>query len=130
MIKWYYCNISTYHNNTFIGSYNRNICTDNDVFNRDINLTWETVEEFYQSNGLDCKFNIWHLNKGKGRRISFFHDKIFSKKDYRDIKEWKVKDLNITISYTYHEYTPTLDEVLKYPDYKKSIRWLRENSNL
>lgn len=128
MIKWYYCTISTYHNNTFIGSYTRNICTDNNVFNRDINLTWDTVEEFYQSNGLDCKFNIWYFNKGK--RISFFHDKIFPKKDYRDIKEWKVKDLNIIISYTYHEYTPTLDEVLKWPDRKKSIRWLKENSKL
>lgn len=64
----------------------------------------------------------------KGRVVSFFSDKLFPAiGDFADIKEWKHKNLNITIAYEYKEYMPTLNEVFDWYDSNISIQWLKEH---
>lgn len=126
MIKFYHIIATTYHNNTDIGSHYYSIATDKELLPKEVKLTWDNISEFYEFNGPYCKFNIWNFKKG--RLVSFFSNKLFPiRGDFADVKEWKHKDLNITISYEYKEYVPTLNEVFDWHDTNTAIQWLKEH---
>lgn len=92
---------STYHNGTFINYKQGIFYTDIQPTDETIELTWDNLSEFYQKNGLIVSFNIWNCKKG--RRVSFFSDRFLPIGDYADVKEWKTKDLNITIKIKFVE---------------------------
>ena len=122
-MKFYYVTSSTYHNDTLIGYCGgKALLVEEPQTTTDI-LTWDNVGEYYNKNGLSCKFNIWHFKKG--RVVSFFFDRFFPRKDERDIKEWK-EELNIKIVTTYREFSPSIAEVLKWHDAEKAIAYLNE----
>jgi hypothetical protein len=123
-MKFYYRYATTYHNNTCIGCKVGKMLTDINPIAETIHITWDNLNEMYQKLGIDCKFNIWNFKKG--RRVSFFIDSFFPKKDEKDVKEWKHPDLNIRIEFTYKEYSPSIAEVLKWYDIEKAIIYLNE----
>lgn len=92
---------STYHNDTFINYTQGTLNTDIQPTDETIELTWDNLSEFYQKSGCLVSFNIW--NGKKGRRVSFFSDRFLPIGDYADVKEWKTKDLNITIKIKFVE---------------------------
>ena len=122
-MKFYYAYHTTYHNDTRIGTNISKILVDEEPKAETTVLTWENLEEYYRENGLFCKFNIWNFKKG--RKVSFFIDSFFLKKDERDVKEWK-EELNISIKTTYREYNPCIADVLKWHDAEKAIAYLNE----
>ena len=122
-MKFYYVYYTTYHNGTCIGTDVGKILTDEEPKEEAIELTWQTLNDWYKKNGVFCMFNIWHFNKG--RRVSFFHEGLFPKKNERDIKEWK-EELNIKIKVTYKEFCPCIAEVLKWHESEKAIIYLNE----
>ena len=122
-MKFYYVYNTTYHNNTRIGTCISKMLTSDEPKATTTLLTWDNLEEYYHKHGLSCKFNIWNFKKG--RRVSFFIDTFFPKKDERDVKEWK-EELNIRIETTYREFNPSVAEVLKWHDAEKAIAYLNE----
>lgn len=129
MIKCYYLHIYTYHNDTLIKEITHKV---HSRLNLDLNapndysvkLNWENLHNFYQKHALECGFNIWNFNKG--RRVAFFTDRFINTGDYKDVKEWKTSDLNITMKYVYKEYTPTINEVLNWSDVDLAAKWFAE----
>lgn len=122
-MKFYYRYVATYHNETLIGTNVGTMLTAEEPTAEVINLTWDNLQKYYSEDGLSYKFNIWNFKRG--RRVSFFLEKVFLKKDERDIKEWK-EDLNIQIKITYREYTPTIAEVLNWHEMEKVAIYLKE----
>lgn len=122
-MKFYYVYNTTYHNDTRIGTCIGEILVNEVPKAKTTILTWENLEENYHKNGLCYKFNIWNFKKG--RRVSFFLDKFFPKKDERDVKEWK-EELNIRIETTYKEFNPCIADVLKWHETEKAIAYLNE----
>ena len=117
MLKFYKCKVETYYNKEFKGS---NVCfclTENEMQSFTESLTWENLSEKYSHNGSQYFFNIW--NRKKGRQVEFFDW------GYTSIKEWK-EELNIKIQYTYTEFTPSIDFILKWHDGDKAIQYLKE----
>lgn len=123
-MKFYRSYATTYHHGKKIGTISSKMLTDEKVEPETYNVTWDNIEEIYQKLGLECKFNIWNFKKG--RRVSFFIDNIIPRKHERDIKEWKEKNLDITIEITYSEWNPTIAEVLNWHDTEKAITYLNE----
>lgn len=123
-MKFYYAYHTTYHNNTRIGTIVGELLTDETPVEENTLLTWDTLDDYYKTHGLFCKFNVWNFNKG--HRVSFFHDNLFPKKDERDVKEWKTKNLNIRVEVTYQEFNPSIEKVLKWHDSEKAIIYLNE----
>lgn len=122
-MKFYYVTSSTYHNDTLIGHCGcKALLAEEPQTTTDI-LTWDNIEEYYNKNGMSCKFNIWSFKKG--RVVSFFLDRFFPRKNERDVKEWK-EELNIKIVTTYREFSPSIAEVLKWHDAEKAIAYLNE----
>ena len=126
-MECYRCRSQIYNNNVLVGerlgSYF--LCEENEKpQDGEYILNWDNVSEFYKSHGLKCNFNLWKTQKGKS--ISFFDFNIFKKETW-DIKEWK-KDLNLLIIWKYEEYKPTLDSILKYSEYEKVIKYLKERN--
>ena len=64
-------------------------------------------------------------NFKRGRRISFFHFELRNRKTW-DIKEWKENQLDIILNIKYEEYTPSINEVLKWHNGEKAIQYLIE----
>lgn len=122
-MKFYYRYVATYHNGTLIGTNVGRMLTAKEPTAEVINLTWDNLQKYYSEDGLSYKFNIWNFKRG--RRVSFFLEKLFLKKDERDVKEWK-EDLNIQIKITYKEYTPTIAEVLNWHEMEKVALYLKE----
>lgn len=122
-MKFYYRYVATYHNGTLIGTNVGRMLTAEEPTAEVIDLTWDNLQKYYSEDGLSYKFNIWNFKKG--RRVSFFLEKFFLKKDERDVKEWK-EDLNIQIKITYAEYTPTIAEVLNWHEMEKVALYLKE----
>ena len=123
-MKFYYSYATTYHHGKEIGTIVGKMLTDKEVSTEVYNITWENIETMYQQLGLECKFNVWNFKKG--RRVSFFTENFIPRKYERDVKEWKEKDLNITVEITYKEWKPSIAEVLKWHDTEKAIIYLNE----
>lgn len=90
---------TTYHNGKYINEVIGKKESKNKLNNFQVNLSsWDELDNFYQEYGLVVGFNIWNFKKG--RLISFFsHHLPFG--DYADVKEWKTKNLNITLAVKY-----------------------------
>lgn len=123
-MKFYYRYVATYHNDTRIGCSIGKVLTDEEPQPETHFLNWGSLEEMYKAFGMACKFNIWNCKKG--RRVSFFTDSFFPKKDEWDVKEWKHPALNIRLEVSYREFTPSISEVLKWHDAEQAINYLLE----
>jgi hypothetical protein len=44
----------------------------------------------------------------------------------RDVKEWKHKELNIEVKCEWHEYSPSLQKILEWPNGEKAMQYLLE----
>lgn len=130
MLKFYNCYATTYHNETKIGTCycGRYLVEEGTKQNFIDYLTWENLKEKYYKNGCTYSFNYWNMRRGK--LISFFNVDIFKiikNKNYRDIKEWKEKELNIKIEYIFKEDNyKSLEDILKWPDIEKATQYLKE----
>lgn len=94
---------STYHNNTYINCNKGTVYADTKPEDKTIHVTWDNLIEIYIKTNLLASFNIQSCKKGK--RVSFFPYwmPIIRMGDYADVKEWKTKDLNVTIYIKYVE---------------------------
>lgn len=88
-----------------------------------IQLTWDNLEEIYWQYGLFLPFNIWNFKRG--RRIEFW-DFSIRDRDTWAIKERKTDYIDLPIEITYHEARVTIEEIMKYPDAKKAMKFLEE----
>ena len=125
MLKFYECFVTTYCDGKKVDTKYCGTCIEEEskVQNHTEKLTWENVTEKYQKEGLCYKFTI--LNLKKGRKICFFND--IGEKYFRSIKEWKQKELNITIEYEYRENKyVSINDVLKLRNVEKAIQYLNE----
>jgi hypothetical protein len=123
-MKYYTTYAATYHNGKLIGIQNGGYCLTEEELPREevYTITWENLSQMYQNLHLWCDFNIWNFKKG--RRVSFFHSKLFDKNTW-DIKEWKEKELNIEVR-VYHTERKASIEDLKYFDATKVKKYLDE----
>lgn len=116
----------TFHNGELIGSSVGSMITDKEMPKEEYNFTWDNLEEQYKEFGCGVQFNIWNMKKG--RRVSFFTDKFFPTGNHADVKEWKTKDLNITVTVEYHNIDKftSIQDVLRWHDNEKAIQYLTE----
>lgn len=98
--------------------------TEEVLHNDKIVLTWDNLTEMYQKYGLELGFNIWNMKRG--RRVSFWNMEIRNRKTW-DIKEWKESQLDLILDIEYREYTPSIDEIMKWYDGDKAIQYLVEH---
>jgi hypothetical protein len=129
MLEFYTCYVTTYHNNTEIGTHSFT-CTidDTKAINYTEELSWENITEKYRENGFDYCFNIWNLKRG--RVVCFFVDTVkemLFNKDCKKVAEWKNKPLNIKIEYEYRKREVSLEEVFKLPA-PKAVQYLKEHN--
>lgn len=126
MLKFYNIYYTTYHNGTDMGTKSAQIlCDESEVNERRVSFTWENLEELYHEiGGLAYMFNIWNFKRG--RIVSFFEGGLFG--DKADVKEWKHKDLNIEVACKWHEYHPSIAEILEWHDGEKAIQYLNERN--
>ena len=124
MLEFYHVISIIKHNNIEIGYRDGGdtLVEELNQTTKTIELTWNNLEEKYYKYGIFCNFNYWTFKKG--RLISFFNFSFFNKNTW-DIKEWK-NPLNITLTIEYHKYNPSIDEVLKWHEQEKAIKYLKE----
>lgn len=127
MLKFYRTYFHTYNKGHLIGSHSGRALTEENERPKEeiINFTWENLLSLYSKYGILTSFSLWNMKKG--RLISFFTDSlIFVKSWEKDIKEWKEKELDLTLQISVEEYTPSIQEVLEWHDGKKAIQYLKE----
>lgn len=127
MLKFYRTYFHTYNKGHLIGSHSgRALAEENERPKEEtINFTWENLQSLYSKYGILTSFSLWNMKKG--RLISFFTDSlIFVKPWEKDIKEWKEKELDLTLQISVEEYTPSIQEVLEWHDSEKAIQYLKE----
>lgn len=118
MLNFYHHSTITYRNGKKIKTQYCGRClTETQPEDYTEELTWENLIEKHSVHGIEYPFSIWKFKRGF--RVSFFDT--FQK----DIKQWK-EPLNLSIEHKYTLYTPSIDEVLKFPDGEKAIRYLVE----
>jgi hypothetical protein len=128
MLKFYSIAYKTYHNDTYIDThYGKTLAEEGTVKDEIIQIDWDNLSEMYQKYSLALPFNIWNFKKG--RLVSFFVGNPF-KKDFRDIREWKTKylDVDIHIEYTDVSSSISIEDVLKWHDAEKAIQYLNERN--
>lgn len=123
-MKYYVGVWAIYNNGECIDSGFLGHClTDNQKKTTTYNITWENLDKVYQEIGFGgCGFSYWNLKKG--RVISFFNGHPFNK-NKRDIKEWKTKELNLSLVFEWHEINPTMEMLFKM-DADKVQKFLKE----
>lgn len=130
MLKFYRCYGKTYHKGKLYGvqGYATVVAEEKEIKNHTINITWDNLSEVYSKYSNYLPFNIWYFKRG--RIISWFDATFISliKGKYRDIKERKTSNLNITLEIYYKEFTPSLQEVFNWHDAKKASQYLKENN--
>lgn len=125
MLNFYHVTTKTFHNGTYIGEQVATTLCEETPHDATIHLDWDNLSDFYQDNALSCCFNIW--NFGRGRRVSFFTDHLFPRKNEWDIKEWTGNPLNIVIETSYDKFSPSIAEVFKWHDLDKAILYLKQH---
>ena len=117
-MKFYNEYYTTYYNGKRAGTYVNMVCADEIPEDRTIKITWDNLNEVYRElGGCILPFNVWNFKKG--RRISFWNE-------YKDIKETKQPILNMEVKVTTKECNPSIQEILKYYDGEKAIKYLVE----
>ena len=118
MLNFYYHSTITYHNGKKIKTQYCGRClTETRLEDYTEELTWENLIEKHSVHSIEYPFSVWKFKRGF--RVSFFDT------CQKDIKQWK-EPLNLSVEHKYILYTPSIDEVLKFPDGEKSIRYLVE----
>lgn len=116
-MKFYDEYYTTYYNGEKVDAYVNMVCADEIPEDRTIKITWDNLNKVYRELGCILPFNVWNFKRG--RRISFWHD-------YKDIKETKQPILNMEVKVTTKECNPSIQEILKYHDGEKAIKYLVE----
>ena len=117
-MNYYIVNITTYHKGKEIGTNILHIITDEIKENYIQHLTWDNVTQEYRTR---CyRFTVWNLKKG--RLVEFFPS--FGR--HKRVKEWKDKDLDITVEWNYRLDNPPIQKILDYPNGEKAIQYLIE----
>ena len=132
MLKFYHCYGKTYHKgklydiqgNTTIAA------EEKEIKNCTINITWDNLSDIYSKYCNYLPFSIWYFKKG--RIISWYNSTPIDwiKGEYRDIKERKTPDLDITLEICYKEFTPSLQELFNWHDAKLATQYIKENNLL
>lgn len=131
MLKFYHVKCTTFHNDTEIGVETCRACIEESEKPeiQNISVDWDNLDEIEHKYLLESRFVVY--NRKKGRVVSFSHRDWpggFRKnfKDFKDVREWTGCDLNITLQIEYIEYNPSINEVLKYWDGERAIKYLVE----
>lgn len=127
MLKFYRTYFHTYNKGHLIGTHSGKTLANEDEKPKEetIEFTWENLQSLYSKYGILTSFSLWNFKKG--RIISFFTDSlIFVKPWEKDIKEWKEKELDLTLQISVEEYMPSIQEVLNWYDSEKAIQYLKE----
>lgn len=127
MLKFYRTYYHTYNKGHLIGSDSGRALVEESEKpkNKIIDFTWNNLQDLYSKYGILTSFSIWNFKKG--RIISFFTDSLIFRKPWeKDIKEWKEKELDLTLQISVKEYTPSIQEVLEWHDSEKAIQYLKE----
>ena len=126
MLDFYSIRYDTYHNEAKVGAgYAQGLFTETEVesANKELIITWDNLDDFYQINGIFLPFNVWNFKRG--RVISFFEG-AFTNKNKHDIKEWK-EPTNLTVRLTYvKQRYVSIEDALKWDNVDKAIQYLKE----
>lgn len=129
MLKFYHVKYTTIHNHTEIGVAMFSICIEESEKPelQNISINWSNLNEMEKKYFLGSRFVI-HDFKKRGRAISFSRENWTMEKrnDFKNVYEKSGKELNVVIQIEYTEYNPTINEVLKYGDGEKAIKYLVE----
>lgn len=130
MLKFYRCYGKTFYKGKLYGIQGSTtvVAEEKEIKNHTMNITWDNLSEVYSEYARYLPFNIWYFKRG--RIISWFDATFISliKGEYRDIKERKTPDLDITLEICYREFKPSLQEVLSWHDAEQASRYLKENN--
>ena len=98
-VKKYNTMYTVYHNDTIIDSKRSTVFSEKDLKSEVIRVNWDNVDTI---TGIEKAFIVKETAKGK--IVNFLTDSPFKRfGDYAPVKEWKEKDLNITIERIYAE---------------------------
>ena len=98
-MKKYNTMYTVYHNDTIIDSKRSTVFSENDVKGETINIGSNNIDTL---TGIEKASIVKETTKGK--IVNFLTDSPFKRfGDYAPVKEWKEKDLNITIERIYAE---------------------------
>ena len=98
-MKKYNTVYTVYHNNTVIDSKRSTVFSEKELKSEVIRVNWDNVDTI---TGVEKAFIVKETAKGK--IVNFLTDSPFKRfGDYAPVKEWKEKDLNITIERIYAE---------------------------
>lgn len=132
MLKFYHCYGKTYHKGKLQGIQGNAtiVAEEKEIKNCTINITWDNLNEIYSKYSIYLPFSIWHFKRG--RIISWFDSTFIGliKGEYRDIKERKTPNLDITLEIYYKEFTPSLQELFNWHDPKLATQYIKENNLL
>lgn len=126
MLHYYRVLYTTYNNEVKVGSsLDFTIADENEIKEETIPITWKNLEEVYYNYSPNFPFNYWNFKRG--RVISFFKGGLIDK-NRRDIKEWKIPELNMKLVITYKVCRCSLNDIINYWDSEKAIQYLRERN--
>lgn len=127
MIKCYYFKMSLLCNRKVVASdATNNTFTDKPVEKKEIHLTQDNIDEYYQKYGLMLGWGLDSTRKGK---VTWIPDGWgYSTK----IKEWKEPNLDLTLRLDPIDVSDTVSikEVLKIHDAAGALKFLRERWDL
>ena len=95
------------------------------IKNFSIPITWENVLDIYQKTGGQA-LSINYLDTRKGAKMVLYG---YSSGFRKVFKEWKEKELNLEIEYTYSKFVPSLKQLLEYPDSDIILQYLNERKS-
>lgn len=94
------------------------------IKNFSIPITWENIFDISQkNNGQVFTMNLIYTRKG--RKIILYGPSHFRK----IFKEWKEKELNLEVRYTYSEFVPSLKQLLEYPNSDIVLQYFNERKS-
>ena len=123
MLKFYCIRYTTYYKGKEV-SYTtaRALCEETEIDNWRIKVTWDNLTELLERiGGQACGFSIWNMKKG--RQLSFANTW-----PWQEPKEWKHADPQVEIECYWSERQVSIQEVLKWYDSEKAIRYLNERN--
>lgn len=132
MLKFYRCYGKTYYKGKLYGIQGNVtvVAEEEEIQNHTINITWDNLSEMHSKYLNYLPFSIWYFKRG--RVISWYDSTPIDwiKGEYRDIKERKTSDLDITLEICYKEFTPSLQQLFNWHDPKIATQYIKENNLL